>query len=126
MLLGQGTLARQIEAVLQQDQQCEALRHARRSGDVGGTEYTVVLPPNLEQLGMTFTVAQAPHGTHVQGTRSSRTPAAPARLLVDSLAPKGAAGRAGIAVGDELLRVCLLYTSPSPRDQRGSRMPSSA
>ena len=24
------------------------------------------------------------------------------------------------------LRHCLLYTSPSPRDQRGSRMPSSA
>ena len=24
------------------------------------------------------------------------------------------------------LSVCLLYTSPSPRDQRGSRMPSSA
>ena len=23
-------------------------------------------------------------------------------------------------------RSCLLYTSPSPRDQRGSRMPSSA
>ena len=34
--------------------------------------------------------------------------------------------------GDALIRVepqnynCLLYTSPSPRDQRGSRMPSSA
>ena len=26
----------------------------------------------------------------------------------------------------EALGVCLLYTSPSPRDQRGSRMPSSA
>ena len=26
----------------------------------------------------------------------------------------------------ELLKACLLYTSPSPRDQRGSRMPSSA
>ena len=26
----------------------------------------------------------------------------------------------------ELAGVCLLYTSPSPRDQRGSRMPSSA
>ena len=26
----------------------------------------------------------------------------------------------------ELGEVCLLYTSPSPRDQRGSRMPSSA
>ena len=26
----------------------------------------------------------------------------------------------------EMLGLCLLYTSPSPRDQRGSRMPSSA
>ena len=26
----------------------------------------------------------------------------------------------------KLYRACLLYTSPSPRDQRGSRMPSSA
>ena len=25
-----------------------------------------------------------------------------------------------------LAKFCLLYTSPSPRDQRGSRMPSSA
>ena len=25
-----------------------------------------------------------------------------------------------------LVKNCLLYTSPSPRDQRGSRMPSSA
>ena len=28
--------------------------------------------------------------------------------------------------GIRVLRFCLLYTSPSPRDQRGSRMPSSA
>ena len=27
---------------------------------------------------------------------------------------------------NDLPGVCLLYTSPSPRDQRGSRMPSSA
>ena len=27
---------------------------------------------------------------------------------------------------DDLVNGCLLYTSPSPRDQRGSRMPSSA
>ena len=27
---------------------------------------------------------------------------------------------------DMKVRSCLLYTSPSPRDQRGSRMPSSA
>ena len=25
-----------------------------------------------------------------------------------------------------MMSICLLYTSPSPRDQRGSRMPSSA
>ena len=30
-----------------------------------------------------------------------------------------------IQLVDEVL-TCLLYTSPSPRDQRGSRMPSSA
>ena len=29
-------------------------------------------------------------------------------------------------IGWEDLWDCLLYTSPSPRDQRGSRMPSSA
>ena len=31
------------------------------------------------------------------------------------------------AVADGMeITICLLYTSPSPRDQRGSRMPSSA
>ena len=30
------------------------------------------------------------------------------------------------AARDAFRRGCLLYTSPSPRDQRGSRMPSSA
>ena len=37
------------------------------------------------------------------------------------------AGRYSRAFCDQyLLPICLLYTSPSPRDQRGSRMPSSA
>ena len=31
-----------------------------------------------------------------------------------------------VASEDGSIEVCLLYTSPSPRDQRGSRMPSSA
>ena len=30
------------------------------------------------------------------------------------------------AGGRTAFGICLLYTSPSPRDQRGSRMPSSA
>ena len=31
-----------------------------------------------------------------------------------------------IAANQAKVATCLLYTSPSPRDQRGSRMPSSA
>ena len=31
-----------------------------------------------------------------------------------------------VGILDREQRGCLLYTSPSPRDQRGSRMPSSA
>ena len=31
-----------------------------------------------------------------------------------------------IEKAQDMSRICLLYTSPSPRDQRGSRMPSSA
>ena len=32
----------------------------------------------------------------------------------------------GLSYIGETIQACLLYTSPSPRDQRGSRMPSSA
>ena len=39
---------------------------------------------------------------------------------------KGLAARALRKEIADLLGACLLYTSPSPRDQRGSRMPSSA
>ena len=36
-------------------------------------------------------------------------------------------GALGILLGSgNYIDACLLYTSPSPRDQRGSRMPSSA
>ena len=39
-------------------------------------------------------------------------------------------GKKGLSFHDDIkitdARPCLLYTSPSPRDQRGSRMPSSA
>ena len=35
--------------------------------------------------------------------------------------------RPDIVITDlQMPEICLLYTSPSPRDQRGSRMPSSA
>ena len=42
---------------------------------------------------------------------------------------RGIAAGLGVSynmLANDLEGVCLLYTSPSPRDQRGSRMPSSA
>ena len=47
----------------------------------------------------------------------ARNIVATARLLLE---------RHGGAVPASMEELCLLYTSPSPRDQRGSRMPSSA
>ena len=47
-----------------------------------------------------------------------------ARIERDAADLKAAAAAAGSE--EALLASCLLYTSPSPRDQRGSRMPSSA
>ena len=38
----------------------------------------------------------------------------------------GGGTQAEISLSEPLFYSCLLYTSPSPRDQRGSRMPSSA
>ena len=54
-------------------------------------------------------------------------------MRVNGVVEGSAADKAGLVKGDVLLAIddepindCLLYTSPSPRDQRGSRMPSSA
>ncbi len=46
--------------------------------------------------------------------------------LVTVLAFAGLTLCVGTRLGWPPYRRCLLYTSPSPRDQRGSRMPSSA
>ena len=51
------------------------------------------------------------------------------RSLADEFNLNIAEGKNGISREDMLRYMrcsCLLYTSPSPRDQRGSRMPSSA
>ena len=40
--------------------------------------------------------------------------------------PKKSAHLIGKTLKSAIANACLLYTSPSPRDQRGSRMPSSA
>ena len=44
--------------------------------------------------------------------------------MLDTMYAADGIGLAAIQIG--VPKRCLLYTSPSPRDQRGSRMPSSA
>ena len=73
-------------------------------------------------------MTSVPDECHI-GTRRIESPAAALfdvdGTLVDSMGrffPSW--NEAGADYG--LSMTCLLYTSPSPRDQRGSRMPSSA
>ena len=47
-------------------------------------------------------------------------------LLKGAPRPKARGLRRAEMLKAKLVSACLLYTSPSPRDQRGSRMPSSA
>ena len=61
------------------------------------------------------------------------SPALDGAIVADIFAGSGALGLEAISRGAEFClfvetepNACLLYTSPSPRDQRGSRMPSSA
>ena len=56
--------------------------------------------------------------THTLGRAGSRGVRRGTWYRPDQPQPRGGLGCAGDS--------CLLYTSPSPRDQRGSRMPSSA
>ena len=51
---------------------------------------------------------------------------ATAELFIDSLPIKLQNQISDVPITDSLFVHCLLYTSPSPRDNRVSRMPSSA
>ena len=65
----------------------------------------------VDRYGLRALVRQAAGRLAAAGVTS---PQVDARILAEHL------------LGRALLLACLLYTSPSPRDQRGSRMPSSA
>ena len=90
-------------------------------------EYTTMLPGELARKPGTLSYKEAaavPHSAltawqilfDVGGLTAGQ------RVLIHA-----AAGGVGhYAVQFAKLKGCLLYTSPSPRDQRGSRMPSSA
>ena len=60
------------------------------------------------------------------GIYSEIFPFSKADEAIKKLKPKGIILSGGPASVNSQDAPCLLYTSPSPRDQRGSRMPSSA
>ena len=80
--------------------------------------------------------AEDPGGLTAEQVREDRRQANPRNVLLDAgesveQVRLAATIERSLAIGSLQARVwgvyrCLLYTSPSPRDQRGSRMPSSA
>ena len=75
------------------------------------------------------------HGADDAGDLRLALSAVPAKLVGSELARGGVVphvvgaddeGPSVLVADEELLRSCLLYTSPSPRDRTRSRMPSSA
>ena len=96
------------------------------------------LNPVMEQIGLPYEIILVDDGSK---DNSAETAAEEARknprvklICFSRNFGKEAALNAGLAhaKGDGVIQLdadlqhCLLYTSPSPRDQRGSRMPSSA
>ena len=47
-------------------------------------------------------------------------------MIINTAMPPSVRALQAWGIGEYKVKGCLLYTSPSPRDQRGSRMPSSA
>ena len=107
-----------------------AFRSGTRSGRRNLVVYTAQKPGNTTRIG--FIVSKAV-GNAVTRNRVKRRLRELAATTVSTypqglyIAVRALPASAGANWGE--LRAdyrCLLYTSPSPRDQRGSRMPSSA
>ena len=111
-----------IDGILQakEEQDVEVPSHRHRRSRRSGAE---MFPPHLER---TIVVKDLPEeekeGLQSIGHDSTQTLVyKPGTLrVIETQYPKY------IRPNDVPAGVCLLYTSPSPRDQRGSRMPSSA
>ena len=80
-------------------------------------------PANLEVVCETLSDAGYEVATAINGDRAlKRAQAYPPDLILLDVQMPGIDGFETC----QRLKACLLYTSPSPRDQRGARMPSSA
>ena len=90
----------------------------RLRGSVPPSGYPVA---SIDLPGGTYALSEV-HYTYFQPFRSNRLAANGDTLSIPELRPE----RTSFCLSERSFIFCLLYTSPSPRDQRGSRMPSSA
>ena len=92
-------------------------------------------PKRARPVGDGYFESYAHLGIHEEMLRCRRTDAYLAAIRSGAVRGKSVldvgAGTGVLAIacaqsGARVVYACLLYTSPSPRDQRGTRMPSSA
>ena len=87
--------------------------------------YDPELPVNIYELGLIYDIQV--NGRKAEIKMTLTTPNCPVAESLPKEVKEGAMQVEGIDdVNLELVWDCLLYTSPSPRDTRRSRMPSSA
>ena len=89
------------------------------SGNIGGTLAHLIGVKELADVFLVDIAQGIPQGKSLDIAQSSPVEG------FDS-AIKGSNNFSGIKNSDVIIVTCLLYTSPSPRDRYGSRMPSSA
>ena len=87
-----------------------------QSGIETGDRIALMVPPGIDFVACVFALFKC------GATVILIDPGMGRRNMIRCLAESAPVGMVGIP----LAHICLLYTSPSPRDQRGSRMPSSA
>ena len=98
-----------------------ALKRAINNGLVPG--------PHIQAAGSAISITGGHGDTH--GFKDELIPHMQSETICDGPAECRAAVRQAVKNGADVIKItatggCLLYTSPSPRDQRGTRMPSSA
>ena len=77
-------------------------------------------------LGIDPGLARVGYGVIDVNPQQRRQPPVMVDCGIISTEPGSSDGQRMVEIAADLRQLCLLYTSPSPRDKRQSRMPSSA
>ena len=85
-----------------------------------------LIGPDVTRRTFLVSSSTAVAATMVPGAAHGASAAAAPSMTATSIEVNGKTHQLELDTRVTLLDACLLYTSPSPRDQRGSRMPSSA